>query len=38
MLELPTEDGIYNLKTMDKIDYTKIHAKWVVSANNNKLF
>jgi hypothetical protein len=33
MLELPKEDGISNLKTLDKIDFTKLHAKLIVSAN-----
>jgi hypothetical protein len=38
MLELPKEDGTSNLKTLDKIDFTKIHAKWIVSANIKKYF
>jgi hypothetical protein len=38
MLELPKEDGISNLKTLDKIDFTKIHAKWIVLANIKNYF
>jgi hypothetical protein len=37
MLELPKEDGTSNLKTLDKIDFTKIHAKWIVSANTKNI-
>jgi hypothetical protein len=31
VLELPKEGGISNLKTLDKIDFTKIHAKWILT-------
>jgi hypothetical protein len=38
MLELPKDDGISNLKTLDKIHFTKLHAKWIVSANIKNYF
>jgi hypothetical protein len=36
MLELPKEDGTSNFKSLDKIDLTKIHVKWIVSADIKK--
>ena len=38
MLEQPKENGISNLRNLGKIDFTKIHVKWIGSSNIKNYF